>query len=101
MERGDAAVAGELRVAVEAAEWSDLGEQLRGGDRAAAGECEQGWAVAAMRARSSWSSSRIVRVEAAAAADELARDLRVDLHAVWLAGEAARLFGLIPVGVEA
>ena len=46
MERCDAAVARELGVGVEAADRTDLGQEFRRGDRAAAGQLEQRWSCA-------------------------------------------------------
>jgi hypothetical protein len=40
LERGDAGVAGKLRIGVEALDWSDLAEQLGGADGAAAGQSQ-------------------------------------------------------------
>jgi hypothetical protein len=41
-ERCDATVTGELRVGLEAVDRADLAEQLRGGERTAAGKLQQG-----------------------------------------------------------
>ena len=84
----DAGVAGELGVCVEAFDRADLAEQLGGAEGAAAGQ------LRAAPARFRWcaccssrSSSRIVRVRRAAAAEQLACDPH--LHRLLAAGEPA------------
>jgi hypothetical protein len=77
-ERCDTGVAGELRVGVEAVDRADLAQQLGGAEWAAAGQREQcGGGV--VDARLQFTIEREDRArQAAAAADELARD--PDLH---------------------
>jgi DNA-binding NarL/FixJ family response regulator len=87
LERSDAGVAGELGVGLEACDRSDLAEQLARADRAAAGQGEQ-----SRRGRGCALLQLAVELqdgarEAAAAAEELARD--PDLRLLLEAGEAA------------
>ena len=62
LEWGDAGVTGELRVAVETVDRADLGEQLRCGDRSAAGQRAQAGRRDGRPCWSSRSISGIVRV---------------------------------------
>ena len=75
-------MAGELGVCLEAVDWADLAEQLRGAQGAAAGQCEQGRSCLVDLRLEFAVEGEDGAGEAAAAADELAADPH--LHRLFL-----------------